>query len=335
MIALGSLCARRPSGGGLVWVLAALSLAFAGGAAPKAHALSIELVDVAPDRIERQRRFVRGEQVFKRKPDTKALWKRLKAKKLKLGRAIFVRVFKAESELEIWMRKGKRYTLLDVYPICQWSGTIGPKIVEGDRQSPEGIYTVKWRQTRRVGKWPKMFNIGYPNRFDRDMQRTGSYILVHGGCSSVGCFAMTDDAAAELHRLGRAALRTEQRRFQVQVFPFRMTDKNMARYKDHRWHDFWSNLRQAYDHFERTKVPPRVSVCAGRYVVDRAWSVRDQGPILACRPEDVEKTVLASAAITQRPDYRAVARVSAAVVTRKARRTLRRNLQASDRSIDE
>ena len=112
-----------------------------------------------------------------------------------------IRIFKAESELELWMQKDERFELFATYPICKWSGKLGPKQHEGDRQAPEGMYAVGMPQIHRKGRWPRSLNIGYPNAFDRAMERTGSYILVHGGCSSTGCFAMTNPQMEEIYRL--------------------------------------------------------------------------------------------------------------------------------------
>ena len=121
-----------------------------------------------------------------------------------------IRIFKAESELELWMQKDDRFELFATYSICKWSGKLGPKQHEGDRQAPEGMYAVGMPQIHRKGRWPRALNIGYPNAFDRAMDRTGSYILVHGGCSSTGCFAMTNQQMEEIYRLSEEALKQGQ-----------------------------------------------------------------------------------------------------------------------------
>jgi hypothetical protein len=198
---------------------------------------------------------------------------------------MFIRVFKAESELEVWMQRGERYELFATYPICHWSGTIGPKLNEGDKQSPEGIYTVSAKQLHLIGRHPRSLNLGFPNALDRQFQRTGSYILIHGGCSSVGCFAMTNPVIEEIFSLSQAALKGGQDAIQVHVFPFRMTEDKMRSYALNEWYDFWRNLKDAYDSFERTKVPPRVSICEGRYWVEdanTAAEVAAQGPLAVC-----------------------------------------------------
>lgn len=232
-----------------------------------AQALEIELRDFAPDRVERQRAYTRGEMPLPATPKLQHLDARLAAKGLAKGNPIFIRIFKASSELELWMQKGDRFTLLDTYPICHWTGTLGPKLREGDKQSPEGFYSVANRQMRLVGRWQKAFNIGYPNPYDQHAKRTGSFILIHGGCSSVGCYAMTEQVQEEIYALADAAIKAGQQRFHVQVFPFRMTPQAMEVFEGHTWLPFWNELKVGYDSFERTRIPPRVGLCGERYHV--------------------------------------------------------------------
>jgi murein L,D-transpeptidase YafK len=193
---------------------------------------------------------------------------RLANKELKLGDPVLVRIFKLESELELWMEKDGKYVKFATYPICRFSGRIGPKIREGDRQAPEGFYTVDKDWLNPNSRWHRSFNLGYPNAFDRAHDRTGSFIMVHGGCLSVGCFAITDQGVDEVWRLVTAALDGGQPRFAVQVFPFRMTEENLALRKKSPFADFWANLKQGYDLFETSHVPPVVSVCDGKYVFE-------------------------------------------------------------------
>lgn len=231
----------------------------------EARALSIELKDAAPDRVERQRAAAVGRLPLPGTPDVTKTAERLAAKGFANGAPIFIRIFKAESELELWIEKDGRYELFAVYPICHWSGTLGPKQQEGDKQTPEGFYTITSRQLHHVGRWPRSLNLGFPNAFDQAAGRSGSYILVHGGCSSVGCFAMTNPVIGEIYGLATAALRAGQRHIPAHVFPFRMTAANLDKHKTSEWAGFWSNLKEGFDSFERTRQPPRVSVCEARY----------------------------------------------------------------------
>lgn len=250
-----------------------------------AAALVVELDDVAPDRIERQRAFARGTLPSTSAPELGDLGEWLADKGLAEGAPILIRIFKAESALELWMRKGSTYVLQATFPVCHWTGTLGPKLREGDKQSPEGFYTVGRRQMRHLGRWRNAFNLGYPNLHDKRLDRTGSYILMHGGCSSTGCFAMTQPVQQVIYRLAAAALRRHQVNFQIHVFPFRMTETNMAAHAESPWMDFWRDLKAGYDAFEATRLPPRIGICGQRYVVARATSAaRHDGPLKRIEP---------------------------------------------------
>ncbi len=193
------------------------------------------------------------------------------------GEPVMIRIFKGESELELWMRKDGRFALLAVYPICKWSGSLGPKITEGDRQSPEGFYSIGVTQLHKKGRWPRSLDIGYPNTFDRAHERTGSYILVHGGCTTTGCYAMTNPMMEEIYALSEAALKGGQDRIPVHVFPFRMTQENLAARAGSEWGSFWMSLKSGYDLFERTRIPPQVAVCEKQYVVTETGTVLPDG----------------------------------------------------------
>ena len=195
--------------------------------------------------------------------------RRLAEKGMSAGSPILIRIFKAEFELELWIRKDERFELFATYAVCYWSGTLGPKLHEGDKQAPEGFYAVGLNQIHRRGRWPRSLNIGYPNTLDRAYARTGSLILVHGGCTSTGCFAMTNPVMAEIYALAEQALQHGQERIPIHVFPFRMTEANLAaRVAAHaEWRAFWLNLKLGYDLFERTRVPPKVGICNKQYAV--------------------------------------------------------------------
>jgi murein L,D-transpeptidase YafK len=191
------------------------------------------------------------------------------------GAPIFVRIFKEESELEVWKaRDDGRFYHFKTYPICNWSGEVGPKREMGDRQAPEGFYRVSAEQMNPNSQYYLAFNLGYPNAFDRAQSRSGSSLMVHGKCKSAGCYAMTDALMEEIYGLAREALKGGQESFQVDAFPFRMTDANMARYKGNPNYAFWRTLKQGYDYFETYRLPPEVAVCERRYVVNVRWSPR-------------------------------------------------------------
>ena len=188
-------------------------------------------------------------------------------KNMDVGSPILVRVFKTESELEVWKQdRTGRYALLKTYPICKWSGDLGPKVREGDRQAPEGFYNITPAQMNPNSQFYLAFNLGYPNAFDRAHGRTGAHLMVHGDCSSRGCYAMTDEQILEIFALGRESFFGGQKSFQVQAYPFRMTPANMAKHRNNPNMPFWRMLKEGYDHFEVTRLEPKVDVCEKRYV---------------------------------------------------------------------
>jgi murein L,D-transpeptidase YafK len=198
-------------------------------------------------------------------PDTTRLSQRLVEHGVSEGAPVLVRIFKREFELELWMKRGAAYERFATYPICRWSGSLGPKFQQGDRQAPEGFYSVDAGGLNPNSRWYRSFNLGYPNAYDAANGRTGSLIMVHGGCASVGCFAMTNEQMAEIWQLVTAALKGGQKRFQVQVYPFRLSGKALDGYASHPALPFWQTLKRGSDLFESSHVPPRVNVCNGAY----------------------------------------------------------------------
>jgi murein L,D-transpeptidase YafK len=190
-------------------------------------------------------------------------------KDMDLQSPILVRLFKTEAELEVWKqdRSGK-FALLKTYPICRWSGDLGPKVREGDRQAPEGFYAITPGQMNPASAYYLSFNTGYPNAFDRALGRTGSQLMVHGDCSSRGCYAMTDEQIAEIYSLGRESFFGGQKSFQFQAYPFRMTPVNLAKHRNSPHMAFWKMIKEGYDHFEVSHQEPKVDFCEKKYVFD-------------------------------------------------------------------
>jgi murein L,D-transpeptidase YafK len=196
-----------------------------------------------------------------------------------MGDQVFVRIFKKEGQLELWLRKSNaRFTLYKSYPICKWSGKLGPKMKEADYQSPEGFYSVSAKQLHPNSNYHRAFNVGYPNAFDRQNGRTGGLVMVHGACKSVGCFAMTDRGIEEIYAFVEAALRAGQKEVQLHIFPFRMTEQALARETGggwlafvgatgnyEHWTAFWKNLKEGYDLFEQSGEPPVAFACGDHY----------------------------------------------------------------------
>lgn len=231
----------------------------------------------------------------------------IKAKMSELGMdqsdPVLVRIFKEESELEVWKRtKTGRFKHLKTYPICKWSGKLGPKFKEGDRQAPEGFYTVTPALMNPNSSYFLSFNMGFPNAFDRANGRTGTFLMIHGACSSAGCYSMNDPQIEEIYGLAREAFRGGQRAFGIQAFPFRMTPENLARHAGNRHMPFWKMLKEGNDHFEITGVPPKVDVCEKRYIFNAQMSDQNR-PISATR---------------RCPDYQVPTHIAAAVEKKAA-----------------
>jgi murein L,D-transpeptidase YafK len=238
---------------------------------------------------------------------------------------ILIRVFKEESELEVWKQDARgKFALLKTYPICRWSGELGPKLKEGDGQSPEGFYTVTPGQMKPDSNYYLAFDVGFPNVYDRANDRTGSFLMVHGNCASVGCYAMTDEQIQEIYALARTSFLGGQKAFQVQAYPFRMTPLNMALHRNNPNMPFWRMLKEGNDHFEATGAEPHVDVCDKRYVFDArslvkastapAFRPREKCPVYKI-PEAMAAAVTAKEAADERAfaDYvnRGVATVPA------------------------
>ena len=187
--------------------------------------------------------------------------------RLEAGAEVFVRIFKAESELELWIRapQANTFELKEIFPICRWSGELGPKLREGDGQSPEGFYKVTRASLNPNSSFHLSFNLGFPNSYDRAHSRTGSYLMVHGACVSIGCYAMTDAGIEKIYGAVESALKNGQDAVDIHIFPFRMTSENLASNEDHEWYEFWRNLKEGYDAFETTQRVPQVSVNHMRY----------------------------------------------------------------------
>lgn len=194
------------------------------------------------------------------------------AKGLRWGSPIYLRIFKESNELELWIRNGKKnaeYLLFRNYKICTWSGSLGPKLKQGDHQSPEGLYQVGKGQMNPYSRYHLSFNLGYPNAYDRAKKRTGNYLMVHGNCVSIGCYAMGDDQIEEIYTLANTALNHGQKSFAVHCFPFRMIKARM-RQKDMQnspWNELWQDLQKVHQAFERSWIPPQTKVQGGRYVL--------------------------------------------------------------------
>ena len=184
----------------------------------------------------------------------------LEEKGLELGSKVFIRIFKEEKILELWLQENEKtpFRFFKSFPICNYSGYLGPKLQEGDLQAPEGFYSVDKSKMNPNSKFHLSFNLGFPNSLESDLGRTGSFLMVHGGCVSTGCFAMTNKWIEEIYLIAEASLESGHHSFDVHSCPFKMSVEKMERTSNQRCQIFWKNLKQGYDWFESKKNPPRV-----------------------------------------------------------------------------
>jgi murein L,D-transpeptidase YafK len=204
----------------------------------------------------------------------------MEEKRMDIQAPILARIFKEEAEMEVWKRnRDGQFELLKTYPVCRWSGDLGPKKREGDRQAPEGFYTIGPRQMNPASNYYLAFNTGFPNAYDRAWGYTGSELMVHGDCSSRGCYAMTDEQIQEIYALARESFFGGQTAFQLQAYPFRMTALNMAKHRNNPNFAFWKMIKEGYDNFEATHQEPKVAVCDKHYVFDAAAPENSSRPL--------------------------------------------------------
>ena len=184
------------------------------------------------------------------------------------GAKIYLRVFKHSRELELWVENSGKYHLFKTYPICYFSGIVGPKQRRGDGQTPEGFYYVTPGQLNPFSSYHLSFDVGYPNAVDRYHRRTGGNIMIHGACVSIGCLAMTNSQIEEIYTLVDSSLRQGNQRVPVHIFPFRMSLLNRWRFVRYDWQDFWNQLEPVYDYFEDHRQLPTIQTKRGRYLIE-------------------------------------------------------------------
>ncbi|MEN8928347.1 MAG: L,D-transpeptidase family protein [Flavobacteriales bacterium] len=186
------------------------------------------------------------------------------------GGEVYFRVFKKEKEFEVWIKKSGQFSLFKTYDICYYSGGLGTKTKQGDGKSPEGFYFVKPSQLNPYSSYHLSFNIGYPNACERQKGYTGSALMVHGKCVSIGCYAMGNDNIEEIYTLLQVALENNQPFARIHIFPFRFTSKimNNTKVKALKSYSFWKNLNEGYQFFQDKKIPPNVTAKGGKYLFD-------------------------------------------------------------------
>jgi murein L,D-transpeptidase YafK len=232
----------------------------------------------------------------------------LQAKNMPKDSPVLIRIFKEESELEVWKQDTSgRYALLKTYPICRWSGDLGPKVKEGDRQAPEGFYPLTPGLMNPNSNYYLAINTGFPNVYDRANNRHGAFLMIHGDCSSRGCYAMTDEEIGEIYSLARDAFLGGQKEVQLQAYPFRMTPANLARHRNNPNLAFWQMIKQGDDDFQVSHLEPKVNVCDRHYVFDAVSPDNPAKPINfnpvgRCPKYEVDPTIASAVATKQQID---------------------------------
>ena len=228
---------------------------------------------------------------------------------------ILIRIFKEESELEVWKEDTTgRFELLRVYPICRWSGDLGPKVREGDRQAPEGFYAITPGLMNPNSNYYLAINTGFPNAYDKANGRTGAFLMIHGDCSSRGCYAMTDEQIGEIYSLASESFLGGQKSFQIQAYPFRMTPANLARHRNNPNMAFWKMIKEGNDHFEVSHLQPKVDVCERRYVFDAQQPANSTKPLVfnpagPCPKFEINPAIAGPAMDKQRNDEYQIAQL--------------------------
>ncbi|EKN4183254.1 transpeptidase [Yersinia ruckeri] len=194
------------------------------------------------------------------------------AKELKqqlLGSSVYIQIFKEERTLELYARLQGEYRLIQSYRICNFSGGLGPKRREGDFKSPEGFYSIDMQHLKPDSKFYRAINIGFPNDFDKSQGYSGKYLMIHGDCQSIGCYAMTDAYMDEIFNYVKMAFINGQSKVDISIYPFRMTEQNMQRHRNSTYINFWRQLQPGYTYFAKNRMPPPVGVINGQYVINR------------------------------------------------------------------
>lgn len=172
------------------------------------------------------------------------------------GKPVFIRIFKEDYILELWVQdKDGDWNIIETYDIAGMSGHLGPKKKKGDKQAPEGFYRVTRGAMNPYSSYHLAFNIGYPNKYDRSLGRTGGHIMIHGSNVSLGCFAMTNGKVEEIYTLVNEAFKAGVKSVPVQIYPFEMTNARMKEERNSPHYKFWQHILPGYAYTEKYQAP--------------------------------------------------------------------------------
>ncbi len=223
-----------------------------------------------------QKAFTRVDAAFKQKEDT--LKKQFTKARLSYPpEQMYLRSFKYDSELEVWIKDvgNDTFSLFKTYKICALSGSLGPKRIEGDYQVPEGFYSINQFNPKSI--YHLSLGLNYPNSSDdvlSDSISPGGDIFLHGNCVTTGCIPIKDEYIDELYLLASYCVASGQDFIPVHIFPVKYNNIKSYRYlalqsKDNpEYQKFVVNLQEAYNYFNQYKKIPIVAVADnGEYVV--------------------------------------------------------------------
>ncbi|UOQ99161.1 hypothetical protein MUN81_06615 [Hymenobacter sp. 5317J-9] len=242
---------RRLSCCGL-FVLSFFQLFAQGCAAPASTAPADSLIGKSPAPFwKEQLRFPRvrmAQAAIGPELATKLRAHSLDPKKLE----IFIRLLKSRAELEVWARTpgSGPFQLFEAYPLAATSGTLGPKRRAGDLQVPEGFYEID--RFNPKSNYYLSLGLNYPNAADRALgePNPGGDIFIHGGEVTIGCMPITDAGIEEVYLLAVAARAGGQAVIPVHIFPFPITETELAKRRNSPNLAFWRSLMPGFSYFE-------------------------------------------------------------------------------------
>jgi len=183
-----------------------------------------------------------------------------------IGNKILIIIFKTEKRLELWMDIAGEYKFLKSYPIISYSGKLGAKVSIKDKQAPEGYYSINIHRIIRKDELFTKLDLGFPNRYDKEHNVSSGYASIHNPSIQEDGFVIDNNNISEIYNIVQEALLNGYKTIPVYIYPFVMTQYNLERYYNSRWIDFWRNIKEGYDYFNRYHRTPKIEIRNGRYI---------------------------------------------------------------------
>ncbi len=244
--------------------------------------IMITLSTFAQDGFKKnQLKFERVRNAYAEKGN--ALQKELKKAGITSNFEVYMAAYKSEGKFELWL-KGvgqNQFELFKTYNFCAHSGTIGPKVLEGDGQTPEGFYKINVFNPE--SSYHLSLGLNYPNKVDlartgKD-NKAGNDIYIHGNCVTIGCIPLSDEKIKEVYLIAIEARNGGQKDIPVSIFPFKLTEDNLKKHGAQfpTQVTFWKTLQVGYAYFDKYKTLPKITQEKGGYVVNRPAIPRSSG----------------------------------------------------------